>query len=881
VVSGDGPSSFGVLLRGWRLAAGLTQEALAEQAGLSARGIADLERGVRRFPYLHTVDRLATALGLHEQDRLRLLALRRRVGEADLADTLPLVGRRTQWRQLQAIWQDVIAGGPRCVIIEGEAGIGKSHLAQELLMWANHKGFSSARPRAYAAEGHLSYAPVTDWLGSTALRHGLERLDARSRRDVAQLVPHLLSDLPDLGETAAYSDPQHRHQFFQSLARAVLTAQPPLLLVLDDLQWCDQDTLEWLHYLLRFDARGALLVVGTARMDEVGAGHPLIALLSDLRVSGQLLEISLGPLDAAETAELAVRVAGRMLEPDETRRLFDETEGQPLFVVETVHAQLGATAEATEPVNQAAARSSSARIPPKVYAVIATRLAQLSASTREIVQVAATIGRSFTLDLLIEASGRESDRVVDALDDLWRRRIVREHGALAYDFSHDWIREVAYSDISSVRRSMLHRRVARGLERNAGANLDSISAQVAAHFEYGGLPVQAVPYYCRAAELAQRLHAHHEASHLLGRGLGLLGGLPPSRDRDTQELALQTALGTSHVATSGYGSRSAVTPYRRAEQLCRLLNVTPSPPLLRGLAIASISHAEFGRAYAFGEKLVGLASESGDPMLFVEGQYVLGVAEFWKGAVVSSREHLERALGVSSTDGAVDHLTLYAPDPRVVCGSRLAFDLWLLGEPREARTTMAAALDLGRELAHPFSLAYALSWSVALAVLERDFAVVEADSGAVVELSREYGMQMWLGLLNVARGWALAEGGGGQQAIDLMHDGMNAHAAAGTRHHLPWMMGMIAEQYGKIGRTDQALTRLADALVLVERTGERWCEAELHRWQGDVLARRGDLVEARQAYGRALAVARQQQARSLELRATRGLKVLEELQLAQ
>jgi len=130
-VSTERPSEFGEELRRHRLSAGLTQEELARAAGLSARGIADLERGVRRFPYPDTVDRLATALGLDESGRATLVSLRRRIMHVDRPDieTVPLVGRRAEWRQLQGAWRDAIASGPRCVVLEGEAGIGKSHLA--------------------------------------------------------------------------------------------------------------------------------------------------------------------------------------------------------------------------------------------------------------------------------------------------------------------------------------------------------------------------------------------------------------------------------------------------------------------------------------------------------------------------------------------------------------------------------------------------------------------------------------------------------------------------------------------------------------------------------------------------------------------------------
>jgi tetratricopeptide (TPR) repeat protein len=541
------------------------------------------------------------------------------------------------------------------------------------------------------------------------------------------------------------------------------------------LQWCDQDTLEWLHFLLRFDAQARLLLVGTARLDEVGPRHPLTTLLDGLRAGARLTELGLGPLDAADTAELAVRVAGRILKPEQTQRVFVETEGQPLFVVETARALVGESVQG--PLSDAplaAASGTRGRIPPKVHAVIAARLAQLSDSTREIVRLAATIGRSFTLELLIDASAGEMDVVVDAIDELAQRRIVREQGNSAYDFSHDRIREVAYTDMSAARRAMLHLSVAQALERGSGASVDAVSAQVAAHYEQAGAPTKAIPYYRRAAERAQRVHAHHEAIHLLRKGLGLLAHLPSTEDRHAQELLLQTALGASLVDTIGYAAPPVVAAYRRAQELCEPLAQPASPPVLRALAIASISHAQFDDGLKVGQQLVRLASERAGPMLDVEGHYVLGVTLFWKGALLASREHLEHALAHYPASGLTDHLSLYAQDPRVVCLSRLAIDLWLLGEPTEARATMTRAVELARDVGHPFSLAYALSWGVYLAILERDAALALADSVAGEAVCAEHGMDLWLGPLAVGRGWALAERGDVLAGLAAIRAGMAA-----------------------------------------------------------------------------------------------------------
>ena len=408
----------------------------------------------------------------------------------------PLVGRQGEWTQLRAAWQRAVSGEAHLVVITGEAGIGKSRLADELYVWAARQGIATAQTRAYAAEGRLSYAPVTDWLRSECVQPALVRLDAAWQSELARLLPELVSRQADLQNTGT-AGPQ-RQRLFEALARAVLSADQPLLLRLDDLQWCDQDTLEWLHYLLRFDPRARLLVVGTARTEEIEAGHALAALLLNLRGAGQLHEIALGPLDGAETAELAAHSAGRELDPDQARHVYRETEGNPLFVVEAARAALGDRREPSAMVGRRTPDSlplDPQRLPPKVHAVIAARLAQLSDSTRKLAGLAATIGRAFTLDVLARAHDGDEESLVSGVDELWRRRIVREHGTNAYDFAHDKIREVAYAEVTPARRPGLHRRVAEALEQAHAADLDAVSAQLAAHYEQAGLSDRAVAYY--------------------------------------------------------------------------------------------------------------------------------------------------------------------------------------------------------------------------------------------------------------------------------------------------------------------------------------------------------------------------------------------------
>ena len=771
-------------------------------------------------------------------------------------EVLPLVGREGEWAQVMSSWGRMALGEAHLIVIGGEAGIGKSRLAAELSDWAGRQGVKSARTRAYAAEGRLSYAPVADWLRSPILASVLARLDVGSLSEISRLLPEIVARRPDVPRPSARIEAWQRQAFFQALASAFLTADHPILLVLDDLQWCDADTLEWIHFLLRSDRHARILVAGTVRTDEVDRNHPLAGLTRGLGDAGQLTEIHLRPLEPSGTAALATVVAGRRLRPEEARHIHLETEGNPLFVVETVRAGLGGSDDGNG-------------LPPKVQAIIGARLAQLSQPARDVASLAATVGRAFSLEILRRSGRGDDDRIVAGLDELLRRQIVREQGNGAYDFSHDKIREVAYAETTEARRRLLHRQVAEGLERVHAAALDAVATQIAAQYANAGLPERAAAYYLRGAEVAQRIGANLEAISLLRRGLSLLETLPPSLDRDDREAGLQAALGASLVATEGYGASEVLSVYGRARELCEVLGRPPTSPILRGLAIASLAQLKIDECQAFGDHMLSLADD--DPVLRVEGHYVIAMAQLLRGDAVPARVHLEASLADYDRARSASHIGLYSQDPAVVCLIRLSNDLWILGDPAGAFERRAESLSLAEELGHPFSHAYALVWDAHLQTLSGDPALAGTQAQAAIDLGRRYAMPFWLSLGTIIQGWSVAEAGEIEMGIKVMQAGIAAYAATNGHAFITFHHGLLAAQYGRLGDVERGLALIAEGLALAERTGEHWYEPELHRHDGDLRLLRADLGEAEAAYVRGIDVARRQGARAFELRSTTKL----------
>jgi tetratricopeptide (TPR) repeat protein len=609
-----------------------------------------------------------------------------------------------------------------------------------------------------------------------------------------------------------------------------------------------------IHHLLRVEPDARLLVAATARRGESWEPEALDGLLLGLRMLDRVTEIELARLGREETALIAERLTGRPLAAPDAERLHAETEGNPLFVVETLRAGW---------------RSGGAGpgVSPKVQAVIQHRLGQLTEAARQLADLAATAGREFTTELLERATDMGGEAFVRALDELWRRGIVREHGAHRYDFSHDKIREVAYLALGPARRRRHHLRLARALERIHAGDPGPVSARIAAHYEHAAVTEQAITWYERAAETAQQLYAGSEAIRLLGRALDLLRAGRTTAEGDDRELALLTALLTPVSSVEGWSSARLEEVQRRALELTRALRMGPSPQLLYSLALASLARDDFDAAREYGEQLRARARADGDDAVLVESDYVLGIAAFWQGDLEVARRRFEAAVSGYRPEQRRRHLARFWLDPQVVCLSRLGNTLLFLDEPEAAARARDDALALADGIGHPFSRATALVFAAYMAVETND-----------TERLREY-----VGALRTARGDHEI------QAIrvsdDLLHaylgvlDGEPGPGLAAIRavladpagvEHAPGMRSMFVRLLlaaCTAARDTRGRLAAAEELLRMGGAARHW-EAEAHRVRAECLAELGAPAEAVESeLASALAVARRQGGRLVERRA--------------
>jgi DNA-binding SARP family transcriptional activator/tetratricopeptide (TPR) repeat protein len=778
--------------------------------------------------------------------------------------TPPLIGRQAEWVALQAAWRKAARGHMHLAVVSGEAGIGKTRLAEELLNWVQPQGIAAARTRAYAAEGGLAYAPVTDWLRSPAMQAQVRRLDAVWLSELTRIVPELLSERPDLSPPAAMSDPAQRQRFYEAMARAVLSASQPLLLLMDDLQWCSQEMLEWLRYLLRFQPAAKVLIVGTLRVEEIDTKHPLTRLLLDLRNANQLTEIDLKRLDAAESAHLAQHVLRREMATNEATQLYRDTEGNPLFVVEMARAGLGqAVTDGVE---------ATLRLPPRVHAVITARLAQLSEAALAVMHLGATIGRVFGLDVLTHASQLDEEQVLQGLDELWQRRIVRAQTGHTYDFTHDKLREVAYAQLGPAKQRLLHRRTAQAIQAVFAHDLDAVSAQLAVQYERAGLIERATVFYQRAGSLALSLYASTEAIGLFNKGLGLLCTLPQSTVRDELELDMLTQLNAAFGTGNSFQTLDQFDLLFQIQTISKRLGRSPSSRVLRSLATNYIVRTKFPEALQVGTQLLQLAHKSNDPSILVDAHEALGITNFWTGEFDAAHKNFEAAIKCFA-DPSWDHKSmLYSWDSAAVCRCRQALNLWCLGFPDQALGRQAESIDQAQSTQHPFTCAYTLTWGGWLSLFLRDPGGTVTYSNASLKLSAKHGLLWWSHWGLVLHGWAIASQGDRVAGIPEIEQGIEGIISMKSQLNVVFLRTLILEHHLVMGQTDRALIELESLIELAEQRGERWYLSEICRMHGDALTiQKNAESEAQNMYQRAIAIAQQQNAKSFELRAATSL----------
>ncbi len=687
---------------------------------------------------------------------------------------------------------------------------------------------------------------------------------------------------------------------FEQFTRVLqlLALRHPLILVLDDLQWADAGSISLLFHLGRHLVGSRILVVGAYRPDELAQGypaplpspgltgqpyrHPLEAVVNEFQRDWGNIQVELAQAEGREFVEVFLDSEPNLLNAVFREALYRHTEGNALFTVELLRGlqERGDLRRDTSGRWVAAPALDWDRLPARVEAVIAERFGRLPETWQATLAVASVEGEEFTAEAVARVRGVDETEVIQHLSG----ELARQHRLVKavslqrldgqtlsrYRFRHYLFQKYLYQHLDEVERPRLHEAVGQALEALYGEQIGEIAVALAYHFERAGRIDRAVDYLLQAGLRAIRLLAHPEAMTHLTHGLELLNSRPRSSDHDRQELALQVALAIPIEVTKGYATPELGQLYARVWELCQHIGEAPGlSPIRLKVWNFHLVRAEHQMACQLAEQVLHRAQQAQDSLQITLAQSALGLSRSYLGEFGVAHRHFE--LVIASYNPQQYHSLVFSLIGQDIGVTSLAWDacsLWLLGYPEQALVRSQAALALAQELGHPFTLAYAQAVAGAyFHRLCRRGQAAQEFAEMVTKLATEKGFGLILAIGTIALGRVQAEAGQFDQGIALMRQGLTAYRAV-MQTHFPDLQAWLVEAYLNTGQVTAGLKVLSEALAFVDRTGERFYEAELYRLKGELLLGQADQFEAEASFRQAIEVARRQQAKSWELRAT-------------
>lgn len=805
------------------------------------------------------------------------------------------VGRQSERVVLRGAFTAAAGGQGSLVCVSGEPGIGKTTLVEEFLT-----AVAAKHPRCLIARGRCSerlagteaYLPLLDALGDL-LRHETTGTAARQMKVLsptwyAQVAPAAHDRVA--ASPRAPSQPAMLREFAALLQE--LSRQNPIVLFCDDVHWADLSTVDLLGYLGRHLSEMRVLVVVTYRPTELLLGpHPFYNLKLELQGRGVSTELPLELLGRADVERyLALEFPGHTFPADFGDLVSSRTEGHPLFMVDLLRdlRERGVVAHVVGNWSLARELPDLRReLPESVRSMVQRELERLSGKDRKLLAAASVQGSEFDSAILAQVLQIDAAALEERLQVLDRTyamvRLVRESEfpdrtlTLRYAFVHLMYQQALYDELPPSRRAGLAAALARALETHHGPGSLAVAAELACLYEVGRDFGRAARQYELAAQNAARLFAHPEAVVLAQRGLRLLANLPDGAERDALELPLQMTLGLQLQLTEGYAAPSAQQAYTRARELCpRVRDASAVFPVVWGLWLYSKVRSELTRSRELAEELRVLAGQENKPALLLQAQQALTVTALCRGESAEALRHMELAASFHDPAHQQDHSNQFGQDPRVACKAFGAVALWLAGFPDKARRQSAEAVRLGRDLAQPSSQALALHFAAMLHQLCRDGKRAGECADACRAIADHHGYAFWRAGASIMGGWARAACGDAA-GLEWLRQGLVGWKATGSVTYQAYYLGLLADVLANLGKCDEAGDVLRDALAIAQETGEGLYEPELHRLRGELRLRdqsdQGGVPppEAEHHFHQAVAIARRQGARSLELRAAVSL----------
>ena len=830
------------------------------------------------------------------------IPLQSRLGVARESGLTPFIGREQEVELLKQRWQQSVNGKGQAILIEGEAGIGKSRCVQLLKEYVDADALilecrgspyyqnSPLYPIKELLQQNLLHFASTDT--PEILRGKLESFLS----DYEELTPHrnLLAELLDVplgaGVSPAFggNPEQRRQQTLEVLAQVFrsVAEHTPILFVVEDLHWFDPSSTEWLTLFIAQLENARILTVLTCRTLHHAAQDAAQPYALDREALDTLLHpewtttLLLKPLTPSQVKEMiASLTADTPVPAAELRQVVRMTEGVPLFVEEFTRMVVS---EELSPIAVV-----STEIPATLQALLSARLDSLGPA-KNIVQLGATLGREWTGELLQQLhrqmgytdTPQTLESQLDALvgGHILDRRDNRD-GATLYTFRHPLIREIAYQSLLKSTRQHYHEQIATVLTRAFPTIAQAQPELVAHHWTEAGLPEKTVDYWQQAGQRALERSANVEGVRFMTQGLAALETQPATSERAQRELVLQTTLGPALIATKGYASVEVETAYTRARELLDRLDAASQKPdakarqyeelrfpVLFGLWLSTLVRGRLLSAQELGEQCLVIAKQQQNTALEVEAHRALGATLYYMSEFRTALAHLEAGLARYQPQHAFLH---YVADPGMTLLSYSAPLLWGIGYPEQAVQRIRQAERISDARKHPFSEAVRLYFATVIYQYRGEVEKVNAYATRLLEVCQEHGFAVWEAGGTVMKGWALAIDATHQpkEGVAMIREGITAWKQMRAKVQLPFFLALLSDAYYRAEQPDAALQTLDAAIDVVTKTGERTYLAELYRRKGVVHRTKGDFASAEADFAEALTIARAQDAKAWELRA--------------
>jgi predicted ATPase len=660
--------------------------------------------------------------------------------------------------------------------------------------------------------------------------------------------------------------------------------------VLDDLQWADIGSISMLFHIGRRLGGRRILIVGAFRPEELALGrgedrHPLDPVVNEFRLTYGNITIDLGKTERRQFVDAYLDSEPNRLGSHFRKTLYRHTKGNPLFMVEFLRGmqERGDLIQDKEGLWSEGEMLDWEILPTRIEAVIAERIGRLDTRSQEVLRVASVEGESFTAEVAARVLSETQREMIDCLSNQLERkhRLIRAQEIqrlgtrrlARYRFRHILFQSYLYHSLDPVERAYLHEIVGTTLETLYQEDLQEVASALARHFQEAGILEKAIDYLFQAGDNAKRRSAHEAAIVHLYKGLALLKNIPYSPKRDQDELEFCLALGVPLVLTKGHSTPEVEKTYTRARELCQQTGGKHQHfQALLGLRRFYLHRGSLEKARQLSEQLIDLAIQMQDA-LYISRAYMMHMETLYRlGEFVQIHELYHKGNSHYDANQSSSHVFIYGNDTGIGCRIFESLALWHLGYPEDALKCASELLDITRELSHPFTSVFGLYFTANLFQLCRDVDAAQACVSEMMEVAQSRGFSMYVAWGTILGGWVLIENGEIDAGIQKIQHGLTAWQEMGAKLLLPNFMVYLAEAYRMAGKVEEGLTILDEALAIMEETGERTFEAELHRIKGELLSMNEKVeAEAEACYLQAIQVARRQRAKAWELRAAMSL----------